>query len=510
MADVARELLVKLGIQFDDASAKRAEQKVEQLKYAAENMARSFKLDRGVGSPGKVVGDSMAYAAKPADGLLSKVNALRAGLLGLAAAFGAYKIASFVQSTADAADALKTQAEKIGTTTQALQGLQFAAQMNDSSAEALGQGLQFLARSAFAAKEGSKEAQAAFTKLGVKITDASGKLRTTDQIMLDVADGLQKIDSPAEKTAIAMKVLGRGASELVPMLSKGSAEILAFREELDALGGSFATDFVDLADEWNDNGTRMATILKGIGAAVAKGVLKPLDKMVSRFVEFWKLSGEIFRSGLEKFFAGIGKVLFTIYTLIEPILAAFAGLFVIVDWLGDLDDGLQVIIVSVGVLAAAAFGLIAPWALLIGLIALIAEDIYTYFMGGDSVTGKLVETFHGMALEIGEAFSAAFDWIVEKFQWMHDKIRNGIRAIAGIFGDGGPTAAEIGVTGGYATPNPFASSVVNAPSTTNQITVNATPGMDEAALADKVAQKISEYEDARNQEAAGALVPALR
>src|SRR5690242_13069362 len=130
MADVARELLIKLGISFDAQSAARAEKRVEQLKYAAENMSRAFSSKLAVPGGGGV-GPSADYVAAPAESMLAKVNALKAGLAGLAAAFAATRIARFVESVADAADQLKANAERIGTTTQALQGLQYAAQLSD-------------------------------------------------------------------------------------------------------------------------------------------------------------------------------------------------------------------------------------------------------------------------------------------------------------------------------------------------------------------------------------------
>jgi hypothetical protein len=546
VADVARELLVKLGIQFDDKSAQRAEQKVDQLKYSAERLASTFSklggsrtagmakafaggdhlakkalsiADVSPGSLGKfqgsndpfaVMSKSLEYAEPKAKSFLERITSIRAALVGLGAVLVVNKLAHFIQGTADAADELKAQAERIGTTTQALQGLQYAAQLSDTSAEALGSGLQFLARSAYAASQGSKEAHAAFAKLGVSVKDSNGKLRTTDQIMLDVADGLKKIESPAEKTALTMKVMGRSAGELVPFLSRGSAEILAFRQELEDLGGSFGSEFVDLADEWNDNGTRLGAVLKGIGAAMGKGILPPLNNLINRFLIFWKASGEVIRLGLEKFLAGIGNTINVLLQILEPFIFTFVeGLSTVVGWVGSLDSGLMILVGTLGVLTAVLFGFLSPWLLLGALVALIVEDIYTFFVGGDSVTGKVVESFKEAGRSIMDFFSGVFDFIVEKFNVVGSMLSGGLRAVAGLWGgDVSQTITAQGSSG--VTPSGGGANVINAPTTTNAITVHASAGMDENALADKVAQKISEHEDERNREAFGALVPAAR
>lgn len=54
----------------------------------------------------------------------------------------------------------------------------------------------------------------------------------------------------------------------------------------------------------------------------------------------------------------------------------------------DANEKLKYTIIGVGIALAAAF---APELLLLGAVALILEDIFTYFEGGDSVTGKIVE-----------------------------------------------------------------------------------------------------------------------
>ncbi len=519
MADVVRDLVVKLGIQFDDKSAQRAEQKVEQLKYAAEKMSAAFGKRLGgsrlagasalAGSansdPTGGLAQGLAYAEPPAKSLLDRIMSIRTALLGLGVAFGALRIARFIQHTADAADELKAQAERIGTTTQALQGLQHAAELSDTSAEALGSGLQFLARSAFAAKEGSKEAREAFAKLGVKVTDSNGQLRTTDQIMLDVADGLKKIESPAERTALTMRVMGRSAGELVPLLSRGSEEILAFRQELEDLGGSFSTEFVDIADDWNDQGKRMGAVLRGIGAAMGKGILPALNRVVTRFFEFWKFAGGIIRSGLEKFFAGLGRTIDTLGAVLEaflyPTITAIASL---VDWFGNLDEGLQVIIVTVGALVAVTAGWVKPWLLVAAAIGLVVEDIYTYFIGGDSITGKVVESFNMMNDAIWREISKTLDFTENVI----NKAKEAFQTVKGFFG--GDVSNTITAEGATATASGAGASVVNAPTTTNQITVHAGPGMDEDALVGKMIKRLDEHEDAKNQESAGALVPVAR
>jgi len=63
--------------------------------------------------------------------------------------------------------------------------------------------------------------------------------------------------------------------------------------------------------------------------------------------------------------------------------------------------------IALGVLAAYAFPLIAIFA---GL-ALVVDDVLTYFEGGESITGKLVDWFKQLGVEIGKSIDAIKQWI---------------------------------------------------------------------------------------------------
>jgi hypothetical protein len=90
-----------------------------------------------------------------------------------------------------------------------------------------------------------KAASETFRQLGVAVTDAAGRLRNPADVMLDVGDALNRIEDPAKRTELAMKLLGRGGSELIPMFLMGSKAIRG-------MAVSMTTEFAKAADQYQD------------------------------------------------------------------------------------------------------------------------------------------------------------------------------------------------------------------------------------------------------------------
>lgn len=86
---------------------------------------------------------------------------------------------------------------------------------------------------------------------------------------------------------------------------------------------------------------------------------------------------------------GIGAALQTRF--VKILLNAIQGLGEILTRVYDFisaNETLQKVLLALGAVLAAVF---APWLLVLGAVALILEDIFVYFQGGDSITGQIVD-----------------------------------------------------------------------------------------------------------------------
>jgi TP901 family phage tail tape measure protein len=95
-----------------------------------------------------------------------------------------------------------------------------AAKDSGSSVEEVSKAMGKLARGVV---DPASKANEALKSIGISSTDAQGKIRGMDQIMLDLADKFQKMPDGAQKTALAMELFGKSWRQPDPNAESGAA-----------------------------------------------------------------------------------------------------------------------------------------------------------------------------------------------------------------------------------------------------------------------------------------------
>lgn len=195
--------------------------------------------------------------------------------LGIAAAAGVTAMTYALRESINAMDQVGEAAERIGITTEALSGLQYAAQLSAVSAEELEAGMIKLAK---AAADGND----AFAAMGVTTTDQSGRLKDTAELLSEVASKFAGYRDGAEKTALALEIFGKSGAKLIPLLNRGADGIAEFTAEAEALGVVVGTDAAEAAGALNDNLDRLQAVLTG-GLRAGASELVPILLTISEY-----------------------------------------------------------------------------------------------------------------------------------------------------------------------------------------------------------------------------------
>ena len=216
--------------------------------------------------------DETRAAFASAQGGLSKLktsaNSLSASLAGIGASLGVGAFATFVKSTIDSADALNDLAVRTGTSVEALASLKLAAQLADTDLNALGAGMGKL--SIYMAQN-AEEAQ----KLGLTARDPA-------QAMAQLADAIAKVNDPAQRNALAMHVLGKSYSELMPLLAQGGDEIR--RQASDAaVYAKRMGEMAKQAGEFNDSLDKLKQSASEASIALAGPIVGALNNAADQF-----------------------------------------------------------------------------------------------------------------------------------------------------------------------------------------------------------------------------------
>lgn len=124
---------------------------------------------------------------------------------------------------ADLAGQLQDASDKLGISAEELQRLKGAAEATGASFDQIQTALVFLAKRTGEAVRGGKEAAQAFAQLGI---DAAKLVELPlDRRLAVIAAQLQKLPVGAARADLAVKVLGRGAGGLLPLLGDLDTEL---------------------------------------------------------------------------------------------------------------------------------------------------------------------------------------------------------------------------------------------------------------------------------------------
>lgn len=239
----------------------------------------------------KSVESSISKFAKSAAAGFAAVGAA----VGLAV--GAVGVA--LQRTIDDMDKLNKTSQKLGITVEALSELNVAAALADVSFEELSRGVVKLSKNMTeAAAKPTSEAALAFRSLGISVTDAQGKLKSSDTVLAEVADKFSGLKDGAGKTAAAVAIFGRAGADLIPLLNEGRASLESAKKEAQEFGVVVSGPAAKAAEAFNDNLTRSGFAVKGIFVQALEAVLPTMKNLSDAFVEALKTSGAL-KAGID-------------------------------------------------------------------------------------------------------------------------------------------------------------------------------------------------------------------
>jgi len=303
-----------------------------------------------------------------------------------------------------AGDALDKMSKRTGFSAEALSELGFAAEQSGTDLATLEKGVRTMQRAVNDLERGLSTQVDAFTDLGLSIDDLKG--RSPEAQFKLIADRLSKIEDPSKRAALAMMILGRAGTQLLPMLSNGAKGIQALQEEARALGLTISTEAAGDAAELTDTWNRLVRVLKAgafiIGAALAPTIItmtRAVMRVVIRIADWIKRNRELV-VGAAKILALIGAIGISLIVaggLIAGVAAGFGVLATIVSTVGAV----------LGVVVTVLGALLSPIGLAIVAVVALGAAILKWTGAG----------------------SAALAWLAEKFGTLRDFVRNVVGGI---------------------------------------------------------------------------------
>lgn len=466
------------------------------------------------------------------DELDKSVDQLKTGLAGLTVMAASATVALFgvVRMSANAASNITNTASSIGVSTEALQRLGYAAQLSGANIDTMGVGLRVLSKNiAEAAKDRFSDLSKEFHKLGINVVQANGRLKTADQVFLELSDRFTHIQDPAKRVSTAMTLLGKSGSQLIQTLERGRPGIQAFADELDRAGaGLLDEDALARLGAFNDAWDRFFGLISGLRNAVSAEIAPVLTGIIDKLRQWLVINGKVVKSQLLGFmralvwyFKGVLAVGLRVGDMFASMAKAIGGAEVAMKVFlvalttlaaGSTVLGIMGVVKALWAIAPAVWTAMAPLAGLAAaiiasaaVIFLVLEDIYSYFTGGDSVTGYFVSQWSEAWKWIKHGFTEGVEFLRSKLQGFADWFQGFVKPFTEFFGKfgaglnkfmGGSSFPSVGASASAGAARMFGLSPSTAPvggaSSNSNVNVNAPitvtvpPGTDPAVVPDRV------------------------
>lgn len=250
-----------------------ANQSGDALEDAGDAAEDTGDKAEKAGEQSEKLGKAAAAAGKAAE-VAFKAAAAAAIAVGTAVVGATAKAGTaLVNATVDTskyADEVKTLSSTTGLSTKSLQQMSYASELLDVDVSTMTGSITKMEKTLSTAKGADK-----FKDLGVSVKDASGQMRSAEDIFWDSIDALGKISNPVERDQKAMELFGKSAKELNPLIEAGSDGFRGFAAEAEKIGYVMDDKTLDAFGDFDDSMQRLSKTAESVKHSFG-GVLLPV------------------------------------------------------------------------------------------------------------------------------------------------------------------------------------------------------------------------------------------
>lgn len=206
------------------------------------------------------------------------------GATSLVAAGAAAVTGAIVKGSSDVAqygDNIDKLSQKMGLSAQSYQEWDAVMQHSGTSMEAMKSSMKTLANAAVSNNK-------AFEELG--ITQEQLSSMSQEELFAATITALQNVEDTTQRTYLAGKTLGKGATELGALLNTSAEDTQKMRDRVHELGGVMSDEAVKNAAAFQDNLQDLQTAFAGVGRGMLQELLPGMNGIMEGFTSL--IAGE--------------------------------------------------------------------------------------------------------------------------------------------------------------------------------------------------------------------------
>lgn len=387
-----------------------------QIEPTMQGVAGKLKSELGDASDsaGKSAGKSFG------SGFGSVIGGTAKAMAGAVAAGGAAIVglgASFVSASGDVAsygDNIDKMSQKMGLTAEAYQEWDAVMQHSGTSMESMKASMKTLANAAETGNE-------AFQKIGLSQKEVASM--SQQELFEATIAGLQNVDDTTQRTYLAGKLLGKGATELGALLNTSAEDTQAMRDRVKELGGVMSDDAVKAAAAYQDQLQDMQTAFSGLSRNLMAEFLPGITTVMGGLTEIFSGNSE----------QGLGMISEGVNSIATKLTEALPGLLqvgtTIVSALGDaiIQNLPTLLSLGVDILEQLATGLLSALPTMIPSIIEFVTSLGTMIIENlplliQAATQIILQLALGLAQALPELIPTIVEVVLAITQYLVDNI----------------------------------------------------------------------------------------
>ena len=325
-----------------------------------------------------------------------------------------------VNSFAETAVEIDQISKRLNINAEAFQATAYAAKQFGIEQEEVADGMKELSmRSAEFAQDGKANADA-FGAIGISQSQVKQYGNNIEGLFELVRQKLSEVKEQGQRQFLADALFGGGLADVGgEFFAQTSEHIKALQKQAMDSGVIITDESIALSRQYTRDIGALTSRIKGLWQIIASNLLPVFSEAAKRVKEFLDLHGEDIIAGLTMAFGALSdavKYLGIVAAIAMPYLIGSAA---IASWakLIALTNALTGAFLTMRTGALLAWAAAAAGPVLVGLaigaLILAIQDVYTYFTGGDSITGRIIESFKGMDTSIRGIWDGLVDYIIE-------------------------------------------------------------------------------------------------
>lgn len=206
---------------------------------------------------------------------------------------GALILKDSIASSVEYASSVDDVSKALGIGAESLQEFRYAAQLSGSSAQEMDNALSILNRNLANVAAGSNKNLADLLKhLGIATKDANGNLRTTADILPELADAMKKQDTATQKAYIATQAFGKSGQSLIPLLEGGSEALEELNLNARKYGAVLNQDLIEKTAQMGDSFDNFSYATQGLKNSIGAQLIPVVQPLLDDFTDWIAINRE--------------------------------------------------------------------------------------------------------------------------------------------------------------------------------------------------------------------------